>query len=398
MSGISSALLGSGPHSTPGNAEQRKAIAARADTAPELLVFLAADPAPDVRIAVAQNAAAPAHANRLLVEDADPSVRIALARKVAKLAPGLKPDEVQRLRKLTWTTLCMLASDAADAVREALADAVKEMSDAPREIVLQLARDLEFRVADPVLRLSPLLTEDDLLDLLAEPRTTGTASSIAARIGVQESVSDRIASLDDTQAITVLLGNRSAQIREDTLDMLAERARPHVEWHGKLVERANLPGRAARLLAGFVAEDMLRRLAERADLDPETRAAVGAAVTTRITGSRTKPTPRARQQGHRDREAEALDAAAHGDAEELAHLLSLGSGVSITVVQRAARLRSARGLVAITWRAGLSMRVAVAAQSLLASLPPSELILPASGGEFPFRPDEMKWHLDTLLD
>jgi len=383
------------PH-TPGNAEQRAQIAARGDTAPELLVFLAADPSPTVRIAVAANRAAPAHADRLLAEDADPSVRIALARKVAKLAPGLSADEVNRLRKLTWSTLRMLAADAAAAVREALADAVKEMSDAPREIVLSLARDIEFRVSDPVLRLSPLLTADDLLDLLSNPPNREAARSIASRPGVAESVSDAIALADDPEAIHALLVNRSAQIREKTLDMLAERARPHEPWHEPLADRPELSGRAARLLTGFVADDLLRKLADRSDLDAETRAAVSAAVTARIAPPRPRMQPRPNQAGHRDPEFEVLQAIARGDGDELLHLLSLASGVSVSAIQRAARLRSARALVAVVWRAGFSMKVAVSAQTLLASIAPSEMVLPTADGGYPLRPDELKWHFDTL--
>ena len=44
------------------------------------------------------------------------------------------------------------------------------MPDAPRDLILRLARDAAMEVAEPVIRFSPLLTEDDLLALIGRRR------------------------------------------------------------------------------------------------------------------------------------------------------------------------------------------------------------------------------------
>ena len=52
-------------------------------------------------------------------------------------------------------------------ISAAIADAVKALPDVPRELVLRLASDQALAVCDPVIRMSPLLTDADLLELLS---------------------------------------------------------------------------------------------------------------------------------------------------------------------------------------------------------------------------------------
>ena len=64
-------------------AEVRRALAARADAPPEILYFLCDDVDGAVRRAVAENPAAPAKADLVLADDTDEATRLALAAKVA---------------------------------------------------------------------------------------------------------------------------------------------------------------------------------------------------------------------------------------------------------------------------------------------------------------------------
>jgi hypothetical protein len=66
------------------------------------------------------------------------------------------------------------------------------------------------------------------------------------------------------------------------------------------------------------------------------------------------------------------------------------------VVERAASLRSAKGIVSLAWRGGFSMRAAVALQSVVARLAPDAILSAAPGGNFPLAPDEMRWQIDFL--
>lgn len=406
--------LDEGRLAAEGSETERIGLAQASATAPEVLYFLANDQAPAVRAAVAANAATPAQADRRLQADADEGVRIALARKLALASPNLANTTTSdKLRRMAMETLKDLVADTAEQVRVAIAEAVKEMPDAPRELILQLARDIAVPVAEPVLRFSPLLTEADLLALVTAPPSSGTLRAIARRPHLAETLSDALAATGDPDAIAVLLANGSARIREATLDHLISQAAERREWHAPLVRRPALSPRAAAQLAGIVAETLLRELAARSDLDATTREALAAAVQRRLAGSTAVANPAAQAAPEPPPEealAEArslaargalseellLEAASRAELRRTTALLAAAAGVSYAMVERASSLRSAKGLVSLCWKAGFGMKAGQAVQTLLGRIPPAKMLLPGAGGNFPLAPDEMRWQLDVL--
>ena len=65
-------------------------------------------------------------------------------------------------------------------------------------------------------------------------------------------------------------------------------------------------------------------------------------------------------------------------------------------MDRAASLRSAKGIVSLLWRAGYTMRAAPALQMLLARLPPEAILHARRGGGFPLTVEEMLWQIGFL--
>jgi Uncharacterised protein conserved in bacteria (DUF2336)/Leucine rich repeat variant len=243
----------------------RVRLGANLTTSAEILLRLALDPSVTVRAALALNPSAPPAALGVLARDADDRVRALLARKLAALAPCLTEIEQSRLNQETVAALAHLVADTAVRVRAAIAEVVKDMPNAPRALVLCLARDTAIEVSEPVIRLSPLLTQDDLLALVAG-NAPAVALAIARRPELTEDVVDAIAATTDDGAIQAMLLNHSAQIRESTLDALIARAADHIGWHAPLVRRPNLSPRAAEALSRIVADTLLGELARRADL------------------------------------------------------------------------------------------------------------------------------------
>jgi hypothetical protein len=70
--------------------------------------------------------------------------------------------------------------------------------------------------------------------------------------------------------------------------------------------------------------------------------------------------------------------------------------IGAPVVERAATLRSAKGIVSLVWKAGFGMRAAVPLQTLLARLGPEALLRPTANGGFPLAVEEMRWQLEFL--
>ena len=149
-----------------GDAGQRRIVAARADTQPEILFYLANDESAEVRREIARNNATPRQADLLLCGDPDEEVRSGLARKIALLVPSLPADRIGQLERMTMDIVEALARDQATAVRRVVAETLKDQPGAPPHLIQQLARDLELSVSGPVLRHSPLLTSDDLLSII----------------------------------------------------------------------------------------------------------------------------------------------------------------------------------------------------------------------------------------
>ncbi len=394
--------------------EVRRQLAQRSDARAEILYFLVDDPASEVRRQVAGNGATPARADLRLAADIDPAVRGDLAQKIARLAPGLSADEQDRVHQITYDALVLLARDQVTRVRQILAEALKDVAHAPPEVIRQLAHDIDLAVASPVLEFSPVLTDEDLIEIIQAPPASGVLSAISRRARVAPQVADAIAQSDDIDAIAVLLANPSAQIREETLDLLVERAPAHEAWHEPLVRRPYLSAHAAARLARFVAERLLQVLEERGDLDAATKVAVANAVRQRIgegglematfrragdaAGQPEKtvlPVVEAQGMGQLKEEV-ILEQLAANKLDFVVKALAARANVSATLVRKIAAARSPKGMTALVWRGGLSMEAAVKLQTRLARIAPDDVLSPRPGTRyaFPLDPADMNWQLE----
>ncbi len=394
-------------------AADRIAVARHSQARPEALYYLASDRDPSVRAAVAANEATPVQADLILARDRDDRVRVDLAQKIARLTPDLSAEQHQRMREMTYEVLEILVRDQVTRVRQVIAEVLKDVANAPAEVIRMLARDSELVVAGPVLRFSPVLTDDDLLQIIQNAPIPGALVAIARRAEVRARVADAIGDSEDIDAITALLENPSAQIREETLDRLLDRAPEVCAWHRPLVVRPWLPASAAKKLACFVAQNLLSLLAERPDLDQQTMREVKAAVMHRLgtepkkSGAEPAQRPASAKASDPDVLARAKKLLAEGRLDEEAVLKALGSDrslaraalavlgkVPVELVERVLGAHSAKGITALAWKAGLTMRAAVKVQLLLGQISPGSALQPRVDGRYPMSEEAMRWQLD----
>ncbi len=261
---------------------RRVTVASCPDVAPEILYFMVDDPDPEVRRQIAANPGTPRQADGKLANDEEPAVRSALAAKIANLVPHADRTVAKPYDDLTLGILEQLARDQMPMVRQVVAEVLKGEARIPPHIVQRLARDIEIVVAAPMLEFSPILADADLLEIIGSRPIPGALSAISRRRGVSGDVADSLARSDDDDAVIELLNNPTAQMREDTLDALVDRARARPRLHEPLVRHPVLPSRAACKLATFVADNLLTVLAGRKDLDEETLVTVRQAVHERL--------------------------------------------------------------------------------------------------------------------
>ena len=380
----------------------RARLAERQDVRPEIHYYLAEDPTSQVRCKIAANRATPAQADLLLARDSDESVRLLLAQKISILLPELDAAERLHAQCYILEVIEVLARDQVTRVRQILAETLKDMASIPPRVVQRLAHDLEDAVACPVLEFSPLLDDRDLLEIIESGCVSGRLRAISRRRGVGELVANAVVARKDRSAISTLLDNKTAQIREETLDELVEAAAQVTAWHEPLVRQPKLSLGAVRKLARFVAASLLEILERRKDLDRKTARAVAKEVDRCLkeaqTGARENEPPEARAKrlhgsgGLGDEElSRALGA---GDRDLIRHGLALRADLPIAMVDHILSAHSAKGVTALAWKAGCSMRLATQLQLRLGGIAPSQALNPRSGTDYPLSSDEMTWQLD----
>ena len=177
----------------------------------------------------------------------------ALAR--AYLHSDLSPDDLAAAEG----AMIMLLDDPSPLVRRALSEVFASSQKAPRIVVNALAAD-QPEIAVPLLARSPLLLEDDLVDLIA----TGHPESqmaIAGRAMLPRSLAAAIAEVGSAQACLALLENPDADIAPFSIDRIVERFGHLSAIRETLVGRDDLPmatrqallSKLSQTLAGFVA-------------------------------------------------------------------------------------------------------------------------------------------------
>lgn len=382
-----------------GTPEQRRQMAESTGTHPEALFYLAKDEDPAVRRAVAVNTATPVHASALLANDKSPDVRLALAARLVELLPGLSADKHGQLYAYAVQALGLLAQDEVVKIRSALATALKDHAKAPPKVVGRLARDIEREVSEPILRFCVALSDEDLLEILADHPSGWAIAAIAARERVSTRVADAVIETNDKPAGKILIRNPGAAFTEELLHKIIERSRDEADWHQDIAVRKELSLELARKLAGFVSQAVLDVLEKRSDFDPATRAEIAQIVKRRVAfGSDAQESAEAKverymQAGHLSPSV-ITDALAWQDHRFVLQALAKLSQIHPIVVEKMLRAGSAKPIVALCWKAGLPMRVALELQRSYARLQPKDFMYAKGGTDFPMTPAEIKWQLE----
>ena len=389
-----------------GDGEERRNLAMQEDIEPEILYFLANDKDPLVRREIADNNGTPLQADMILSKDPDEEVRKEVAHKLGRLLPDISFDQQDKLSKMALDILDTLARDQMRDVRAIVSDEIKHARNVPKNVVRRLAEDAESVVSAPVLEYSPLLSDKDLLEIVAFGIESGAMTSIAKRKELPQEVVDAIIESGDENAIPALLENKSAKISEKTIDMIAVEAEGHEEWHPPLVDRGNLPVRTVRRIASFVSAALFERLIENNDVEEKAVDEMRMEVRKRIDSNelletetdaaREKAMERAEKlfkQGKltEDVVKKAIDV---NDSHFTRYAISHMSGLPSEVVRKMLGSGSGKAVTSLCWKAGMTMRTAVQLQRKVAKVRPNSLLQARGGNEYPLTDDDMEWQIE----
>ena len=179
-------------------------------------------------------------------------------------------------RQVAQDILRVMAADAAELVRRALAVTLKASPMVPRDVAMQLARDVES-VATPILSASPVFTDEDLVEII---RFAGPVRqiAIATRVSLPETVTAALVEHGAEAAVRTACANDNAHFAEMSLQKAISRFANSQQLLAAVAYRQALPPSVAERLVNMVTDQVRDHLINHHALPAETalQIAVGA--------------------------------------------------------------------------------------------------------------------------
>lgn len=177
--------------------------------------------------------------------------------------------------------LCQLAELVESEARVHVAKLLAPLDRAPGNVVVKLAND-EIEVAQPLLEFSNVLSDDDLIEIIAN-QSEDHRLAIAGRQQVPERVGEAIVEHGETASVIKLVRNTNAEFGQQALERLAQRAASDAAIAADLRGRGDLDWKS---LSGKIEAvgDQVRETMSRLDprVDPVTVGKVSAVVYNRM--------------------------------------------------------------------------------------------------------------------
>lgn len=205
--------------------------------------------------------------------------RLALLRSVADLyfARSVSPTlaEEYLFTEIATTVMAKLKP----AQRPQVSDALCDSDRLPHELAMALAADADIAVARPILSRSPVLREADILHL-AQASSDDHLDAIATRPTLSPQITDVLIDRGSDKVLRTVSGNAGAQMSENGMRRLVDRARRDQELCLSLADRGDLSPAVLEQLEAIVCEGLAggAESAEAGDAIAALRARAGALI------------------------------------------------------------------------------------------------------------------------
>jgi len=194
-----------------------------------------------------------------LIRHHDEIVRAQSAQKICRTYRDISLSDDER--RLAQRLLQIMANDAAEMVRRALAVTLKNSPDLPHELAVKLANDID-NIAVPVLANSPVFTDEDLLEIL-KSKAAAKVTAVAKRPSVSDHVVRAIIRYGDSHSVAELAANDGAVISERAAHEVINLYHDDDLIKASLISRRDLPARVTEKLIALVSDDVGLRLQAR---------------------------------------------------------------------------------------------------------------------------------------
>lgn len=171
-------------------------------------------------------------------------------------------------REQAHEILRVMAADAAELVRRALAVTLRASPLVPHDVAMKLARDVES-VAFPILNFSPVFTDEDLIQIV---RIGGPIRqvAIASRPMLSQPLTATIVDHGVEEAVKLACANDNASFAEQTLQAVVERFARSEAVLTAVAYRKALPQSVTEKLITMVGDRVREHLVNHQALSPQT--------------------------------------------------------------------------------------------------------------------------------
>ncbi|HYD27200.1 DUF2336 domain-containing protein [Brevundimonas sp.] len=216
---------------------------------------------------------------RRLIKATDEDERAAAAHKLCRNME--KAELTGEEREAAQKILRMLAHDAAELVRRAMAVTLKTSDLIPRDVARRLAADVDS-VALPLINFSPAFTDEDLIEIV-QAGSALRQVAVAGRPTVGRDVATAVAELGCEQAVRTLAANDNADIAEAALGRCVDRFGASPEVVAAIAYRQVLPLSVTERLVELASDAVREHLVTRHAVAPETAIRLAAFARERAT-------------------------------------------------------------------------------------------------------------------
>jgi uncharacterized protein (DUF2336 family) len=192
------------------------------------------------------------HDIRMLVKGATPDERALAAHKLCRTIDRAEMDDAQRA--LAADILRVMAADAAELVRRAMAVTLRNSPTLPSDVANRLARDVES-VALPIISFSPVFSDHDLAEII---RLGGPVRQLA--VAKRPKLSSRIGALlveqGDEAVVATVCANDNARLSDLALQKALDRFAKSERVLAAVAYRSVLPLSVTERLIDMVGDQL----------------------------------------------------------------------------------------------------------------------------------------------
>lgn len=179
-----------------------------------------------------------------------------------------RADLDERDREAAQKILRLLANDAAELVRRAMAVTLKASDLLPIDVARRLAADVDS-IALPVISASPVFSDEDLIEIVRAGSAVRQVA-VAGRPRVSRDVAGVLADVGCEQAVRMLAANDNADLSEQALGVIVDRFAASPEVVTAVAYRQVLPLHVTERLIALASETVREHLVARHAVAPET--------------------------------------------------------------------------------------------------------------------------------